>query len=113
MKIRIDILDKMFSQVVRQRANGRCEFCGAKKPLQCSHFIGRRYRGTRYELDNTCGICYSCHNFFHEHPAIHTEFFLKRLGSERLESLQIQAERVTKIDREELKKKLKALLTTE
>ncbi len=110
MKIKIDKLDVLFSQVIRRRADGRCEYCGYRKRLQCSHFIGRRKRNTRYDPDNACGLCFSCHQYLDEHPYEHTEFFTQRLGSEKLEVLVRKGNMIVKIDREEIEECLKRQL---
>lgn len=112
MKIRIDKLDKIFSELIRRRAilnTGGCEYCGKKeiwRDLQCSHFIGRRKRNTRYDPDNACGVDFSCHIYLGEHPYEHTEFFKKRLGSEKLEELIIKGNKIAKLDREEVEEYL-------
>ena len=94
MKIRIDKLDTLFSRFIRLRAGGLCEYCGERLPLQCSHFHGRRKSSTRWDPDNACALDFSCHQYLAEHPNIHTEFFKKRLGSERFELLNIRAEKI-------------------
>ena len=111
MKIKIDPLDSLFSQVVRARANHTCEYCGriqnreTKKPkMECSHFMGRRYRHTRYDLENACCLCFECHGNMHEDPKLHTDFFTKRIGSKKLEELRIRANQIwPKVDREKIK----------
>ena len=116
MKVRIDPLDTLFSRVVRLKADGRCEYCLQSFPLeklQTSHFHGRRKLSTRFDFENVCAVCYSCHNFFHEHPNMHVAFFEKRLGTERFEALNIRANMIIKMsvhDRHELKKKLKDMI---
>jgi hypothetical protein len=116
MKIRIDPLDKMFSEYVRKRAVircGGCEYCGKRmdwKSLQCSHFHGRRKGSVRYDSDNACGLCFSCHIFLGANPYKHTEFFKKRLGAEKFEQLNIRAEMVFKVNKELIKAHLKELL---
>ena len=110
MKIRLDPLDKLFSKYIRLRADEHCEYCGAFKEftdLQCSHFHGRRKASTRFDSENCCALCYSCHNYLGEHPNKHNAFFEKRLGSERFEQLNIRAEVITKLDREAIKEDLK------
>ncbi len=104
MKIRIDKLDVLFSKFIRLRAGGKCEYCGKPtKRLQCSHFHGRRKRSTRYDPANACGLCFSCHQYLGEHPNIHTEFFKKRLGTERFEELNIRAGIIpAKLDKEKV-----------
>ena len=115
MKIKIDKLDVLFSQFIRLRAGGKCEYCG--KPterLECSHFHGRRKRSTRYDPDNAAGVDFTCHQYLGSNPYAHTEFFKKRLGSERFEQLNIRAEMTpAKLDRTkievDLREKIKLL----
>ncbi len=94
MNIRTSVLDKLFSQFIRLRAAGHCEYCGKELligKLQTSHFIGRRAPATRYDPDNVAGVCFSCHQYLSENPYWHVEYFRKRLGSDRLERLVMQA----------------------
>ncbi len=102
MKIKIDKLDVLFSQVIRGRAGGVCEYCGKPKRLECSHFVGRRKRATRWDTDNACGLCFSCHQYLDEHPYEHVAFWKKRIGSEKLEALVRKGNTIVKIDREEV-----------
>ncbi len=109
VNIKLYPLDILFSKYIRAKANYTCEYCGKKpasKGLHCSHFIGRRYRDTRWEEDNACSACFACHNYFHDFPSAHRDFFIKRLGTERLEQLEILARSSNKPDLEEIKKKL-------
>ncbi len=107
MKIKIDRLDVLFSRFVRLRAGGICEYCGEPKRLECSHFHGRRKRSVRWDPDNACGVCFTCHQYLGSNPYAHTEFFKKRLGSERFEALNIRAEIPQKIDRDKVEASLK------
>ena len=113
MKIRLDKNDILFSKIIRERANGVCEYCGKFDRLQCSHFHGRRKYSTRFDLDNACAVCFTCHIFLGEHPNIHAEFFEKRLGSERYEQLNIRAQKIVKYDKEAVNKYLKQLEVVE
>lgn len=108
MRIRLDPIDKLFSRFIRLRAGGRCEYCRQVKPLQCSHYHGRRKRSTRWFEDNCSALCFSCHIYLGENPYQHTEWIKKRLGSERFELLNIRAETTcTKPDKEAIKRDLK------
>jgi len=114
MKIKVDPLDVLFSQVVRARANYTCEYCGQSgKKMECSHFHSRRKRSVRYDLGNCACLCFSCHTYLGGNPYVHTEWFKKRLGSKRFEQLNIRAEtlvRYSKTERDELKVQLQAQL---
>lgn len=109
MRIKITRLDVLFSKFIRLRAGGKCEYCGKLKllpHLECSHFHGRRKRSVRYDPDNACGLCFSCHQYLGSNPYQHTEFFKKHLGSERFEALNIRAEMIVKIDKKAVERDL-------
>ena len=114
-------LDSLFSEFIRKRAvafQGGCEYCGrgvsSYLALECSHFHRGNKMSTRFDPDNACGLCggpEGCHLYLGENPYAHTEFFKKRLGSQRFEELNIRAEtllRYSKFDKEQLKAKLKS-----
>lgn len=107
MKIRIDPLDVLFSRLVRLLADGKCEYCGLTKRLECSHFHGRRKRSTRWDISNAAGLCFSCHNYLQENPYQHTEWFKKRLGSEKFEALNVRAEMIVKPDKAKIEADLR------
>ena len=102
MKIKLDKLDILFSKYIRLKAGGVCEYCGQAKTLQCSHFHGRRKRSVRWDEENCSALCFSCHLYLGENPYMHTEFFRKRLGSERFELLNIRANTIARLDKEAL-----------
>ncbi len=113
MRIRLSPLDILFSHLVRLKAEGICEYCGKQTRLECSHFHGRRKQSVRYDEDNACALCFSCHQFLGENPYVHTEFFKKRLGSKKFELLNIRAQKIEKVSKEALaiylKSKIKEL----
>jgi len=106
MKIRLDPLDRPFSEMIRKRSKGYCERCGrfygydGWKKLQCSHYIGRSKRSTRWDEDNACALCFGCHQYFTSHPYEHTEWFKKRIGQEKFDSLMGRVRVISKPDRE-------------
>lgn len=87
MAIKRDKYDKVFSDLVRIRANWTCEMCGRHYPdsstrsgLHCSHHFGRRHQSVRYDPDNAASLCFACHNKVAEDPDLHRRFFIERLG---------------------------------
>ena len=99
MAIRRDALDDLFSRYIRLKADNHCEYCGEFRKifeLECSHFHSRRKWITRLDEENCVALCATCHRFLGEHPNIHSDFFRKRLGSERFEQLNIRAQQVKK-----------------
>ncbi len=113
--IKLYPLDILFGKVIRAKAHLTCEYCGKQgSQLHCHHgVVGRRYRNTRFEEDNCACVCVSCHWFLGDFPQINAEFFRKRVGTERMEQLEVLARSGGKPDLEEIKasleKKLKIL----
>lgn len=112
-----DKLDILFSRYIRSKAGGVCEYCGktpSPRGYHCHHgVVGRRYLNTRWEIDNCCALCLSCHNFFDDFPSINNDFFKKRIGSQRMEELEIIARtphKMAKERRNEIEQNLKTLL---
>lgn len=60
--------DKLFSLIVRSKR--RCERCGETDyyKLQCSHIVGRTYRGTRWLEKNAQCLCAGCHLWWTHNP---------------------------------------------
>lgn len=115
--IKRDVCDDLFSKLVRCRANWTCEACGkvfaegATGGLDCSHFFGRRHKGTRWHPDNAFAHCFGCHSKLGGDPYMFTQWATERLGSGMVEILREKAYAVTKIkpaDKEDLKRHLRA-----
>ena len=113
-RLKRDPLDTAFSDYIRLKANYTCEYCGKQGKgagMHCSHFIGRRYRATRWLDDNCSCLCMGCHNHMDDFHADHVDFMIKKLGSSRVEQLTIIARTKSVIDKPELleyyKKKIK------
>lgn len=112
--MKVDKLDSLFSKYIRLKAGGKCEYCGETpnpRGYHCHHgVVGRRYLNTRYEEDNCAALCMACHNLFGDFPSINNDFFLKRIGSKRMEELEIIARTYRKMTperRKEIETKLK------
>lgn len=108
--MRIDPLDKLFSQYVRMRAManvGGCERClqgkTDYKQLQCSHFFGRAKKSVRWDEDNAAGLCFGCHQYFTSHPLLHTDWFQERLGERAFDLLRARAYTPTRPDKEAIR----------
>ena len=110
MKVRISPLDRLFSKYIRLRAGERCERCGnyvGFSRLQCSHFHGRRKKSVRWNEDNACALCFTCHRYLTENPLEHTEWYRQKIGEDKFLMLQIQADQIGKPDEELTKLYLK------
>ena len=107
MKIKIDSLDKLFSQCIKKR-DKVCQRCGGISGLQTAHFHGRAKRSTRWDSENSCLLCFGCHMYFHAHPLEFVEFFQKRLGEMPFMLLTARAGVAGKPDVEAIRLYLKA-----
>jgi len=105
----VKALDKLFSEVIRLRANGYCERCHKyvkNEGINASHFYGRVRHSTRWDEDNVQGICSPCHAGFHDNRLSYFEWLFHRLGAERMCILADKAEVITKQDYEAIKTQL-------
>lgn len=116
MRIKRDPLDKLLREYLLLRDDYTCQWCGRQYSqddnlmgLHVSHFKGRRKKSVRYDEENTCLLCFGCHNHVHDNPEEHTDFFKKRLGSDAFDALILRANRplpMTKSVKQEIKKEL-------
>ena len=119
MKIKVNKLDKVFSDLIRTRDNWTCQVCGKYFPegerryLHCSHFHGRRKQSVRYEPMNAAAHCFSCHKYLGENPLEFADWILGHLGPAGVALLTVMANKPvkrSKKDKEELYLDLKAQL---
>jgi hypothetical protein len=106
-KVKIDKADRNFSWYVRLR-DGKCLRCSTPVTLndkglpvshQASHFQGRRKEATRFDEENVCTLCASCHGRFTENPYEHTAWQVKRLGQEAVDKIVLRSNTYMKKDR--------------
>jgi 5-methylcytosine-specific restriction endonuclease McrA len=105
----IATLDKLFSKVIRLRANGFCLKCKTyfkSNEIVPAHYYSRTLKSTRWDEDNVQGVCPSCHALFHQDESIYTDFLYERLGDERFKALVVKARIPTKMDYQEIKAQL-------
>lgn len=109
MKVKIDPLDKLFSQYIRMRAIqlcGGCERCltpkydiekedgnifPAWKQLDCAHLLGRWKKSIRWDVDNAIGACGGCHLVIDRDHSEKEAFIVSHLGQERYDLLKARA----------------------
>ncbi|WP_084976857.1 hypothetical protein [Plesiomonas shigelloides] len=73
MALKRDKWDAIFSELVRERTNWQCEYCGRHfnhdhQKFHCSHFKSRRHKATRYHPYNAFAHCIGCHRKLGEDP---------------------------------------------
>lgn len=102
---RVGRADRLFSLLVRQR-DQRCRRCEAPMSvddLTCHHLIKRRYRKTRYVLDNGIAVCYLCHPVLEDRPRENAALAVSILGEDRYQELQeLARDTRTKVDLDEV-----------
>ncbi len=103
-------LDTLWSTVVKEKANYKCEHCGVFDSRQeAAHVVGRRYRATRWgtlvkkaEKDNVwsieydlCGhcLCHVCHQHYDEHGPREPDIVRKTIGKVRQALIQQLAQK--------------------
>lgn len=112
-------LDLVVSRYVRQYyadKNGicTCYTCGKRIPWKgadCSHFISRRFNGTRFDLDNLRVCCQYCNRILHGNLEKYREHLLRDIGEERVNALERKkTQKIPTPELEELLKKYQNLL---
>ena len=114
-KTKIDASDTLFSKLVRRR-DKNCQVCGRLgiiDVLECSHFWGRRFEGTRFDFDNCDALCRSCHAKFETEKGEGRAYWnwkLQRLGPSRFDALNLKAHTYCKKDRKMVLIVLKSIM---
>ena len=87
--------DRIFSQVVRQRADHLCEYCQRRPATDCSHIVGRREFSVRWSLDNATALCRHCHDRLGSDPVGHMDW-INRKWPKRNEILMVKRRGILK-----------------
>lgn len=92
-----DKLDRVFSKYIRTIGTvngvGRCISCGQLKPyeqLDCGHFIGRQYFGTRWSDVNCQTQCRFCNRFNEGEKDKFAAALIKKYGADVIDRLLVQ-----------------------
>jgi len=111
-----DQLDKLWSEIVKQRAGYRCEFrvpgvrCKKTTYLNAHHIFSRSNLSVRWDLDNGVCLCSGHHtlnnNSAHKAPVEFIEWIKEMWGLEWYEDLRKKANTVKKWTIPELREKV-------
>lgn len=100
----LEYADAKFSAWIRKR-DGKCmyPYCWRKEALDCSHFILRHNKATRFDPDNAIALCRIHHQEL-ENPAPHKNpvyraLMFTILGAERLAALEMRGNSIYKEER--------------
>ena len=53
--------DELWSEIIKNKFNYKCFYCGKSNYLQSHHLISRKHLSTRYNVDNGLLLCSGCH----------------------------------------------------
>ena len=108
--IKLRLVDKLFSNHIRAKANWTCEKCGRKCKingetvyrLEASHYHSRRKESVRFDYENVYALCFTCHKRMGGHTKDENgeyDLWLKeKLGMSRYKMLNVRAETYKKKD---------------
>lgn len=96
--IKRNTTDKLFSDIVRLKAQYICERClrdfkDQKWVFDVAHFITRGNKRTRWDAENVAALCRGCHDYFGKNPYQHNEFMKNKLGEGKLLALIVRSQR--------------------
>lgn len=100
-------LDKLVSDYVKRKAEGKCQRCGqVRKNAGVSHYFGRKHIGTRWCLENLDWACWGCHLYHMEKEknpgGWYYNYMIKKLGEKKFKTLEIMAYSITKFSRQDI-----------
>jgi hypothetical protein len=101
--VTIHDFDRMFSRLIRERANWMCAYCDKDymhnpAGLHTSHFHSRRLKSVRFDPENAEAMCFACHAYLDTHPRVYAEWKRNHLGEERFEELRLRSQEIRKVD---------------
>lgn len=76
--------DRLWGQIVLNRARGRCYLCKRILPLEAHHIIFRsqtRDPAIRFDPDFGVGLCMDCHHHAPDAPHVNNKGFLEAIGT--------------------------------
>lgn len=88
--------DTEFSKWIREQKDYTCEMCGIRhepptRLIQCSHYIGRKHKATRYDPENCDVLCASCHAKMEDRKQYeYRDWKINKIGIERHEALKLK-----------------------
>ena len=109
MKVKIKPADTWFSKCVRHSKNWTCEKCGKQyshddaRGLDCSHIFGRRFRSTRWAIENAQALCMGCHRWWHENPTESVIWLRELIGDGAYQLLLEKKDQIVKVSKPEEK----------
>lgn len=96
-KIKITPEDRAWSEYIRKKSHGVCQFCGRPKGwkrLQNCHFHGRAKKSVRFDESNCDAGCPTCHKYMDEHKDYYRRWKLTQLGEQVYARLALKAQTV-------------------
>lgn len=89
-------LDELCRETIRLRDNNTCRRCGRSKGqgwrIEWAHFYSRSNKAIRWDMDNSCMLCFNCHyEFGHKHPKEFAEFWKDLIGEKNFDSLTLRS----------------------
>jgi hypothetical protein len=68
--------DRLWAQLVKARAGGRCERCETAGRLEAHHCMGRTDMRLRFEVRNGVALHHQCHRWAEQFPLEFAEWFV-------------------------------------
>lgn len=112
-------LDALWSEKVKVRAGGKCEYCGKITGLNSHHVFSRSNKRVRWDIDNGVCVCVLHHIFglfsAHKSPIEFIEWLKERRGNDWYNGLRERANvrilftKLSEEDEELIRQKLKEI----
>ena len=91
--------DNLWSNMIKQRAEGKCEICGSDNYLSAHHIVPRTNYALRHDLENGVALCRRHHLYWaHKDVLDFSAWFTVTFGMKRLAYLETARHRQSKND---------------
>ena len=97
--------DRLWAKVIK--LPGKCAICGKGEPevqLQAAHLASRRYRNTRWALDNGVPLCAGHHVAYTFDPLGWEDWLIERLGEEGYRALKRRARQLASFSHDDMRR---------
>jgi len=106
----LKLLDDLWSELVKWRADYQCEYCGKNTSLHSHHIFSRSNHHLRWDLENGACLCALHHTMglhsAHKAPLEFAEFFKEKRGLKWYRTLIEKSRDTDKVDKDKVKQYL-------
>lgn len=89
LDVSVKLVDILFSRYIKKKFGQNCYTCNNKEgfPIECGHFIKRRYWALRWDPNNARPQCTFCNHNLDGNEAVFESKLRKEIGNPKVETM--------------------------